>query len=55
MRLTLIALTFVVSANAALADLAPDPADPTSPTGALVWVAIAAAVCALILIWRRRR
>lgn len=45
----------LVATAQARADVAPNPMDPTSPTGAFAWIAVIVAVAALILIWRRRR
>lgn len=50
------ALTLAFSAAApAFADLAPNPADPSTPDGAVAWLAVIAAIAALAAIWWRRR
>jgi hypothetical protein len=52
----LAALTLALVASApAYADLAPDPTDPTTPDGAVAWIAVIAAAAALAVIWWRRR
>jgi hypothetical protein len=55
MQYLLAVLTVFAVTRSAWADVAPEPLNPGGPTGALVWIAVAAAVGALALIWLRRR
>jgi cobalamin biosynthesis Mg chelatase CobN len=55
MRAVSLAVLLIAFACPARADLAPEPANPATPEGALVWVTVIAAVAALAAIWWRRR
>lgn len=49
-------MNFVIAAQTARADVAPDPTDPTTPAGGLIYLGTAIVFCAFALIlWRRRR
>jgi hypothetical protein len=55
MRVAASMIATLAAAAPAWADLAPDPTNPATPDGAMVWLAVAAAVAALALIWFRRK
>jgi hypothetical protein len=55
MRIILVLTLAIAAALPVRADLAPEPTDPSTPEGAVVWISIIAAVAALALIWFRRR
>ena len=55
MRPIFILTLTLAAALPARADLAPEPTDPTTPEGAIVWLSILAAAAALAVIWFRRK
>lgn len=55
MRFAAAFTVMIAAALPARADLAPEPANPATPDGALVWITVIMAVAALVVIWWRRK